>query len=101
MKFDGLISTIKMLGKEREIWLTNETFNELGKQKIRLSRKDNLIIYSDDIEIEISLKGELVSNCSTSFARIERVSEVFPNTRLIKGDIYISPKISQKLSLIL
>lgn len=101
MRFDGLISTIKMVGNGREVWLTNDTFNELGKQAIRLNRKDNLIIYSGDIEIEISLEGKLVSNCSTSFARVERVSEVFPNTRLIKRDIYTSPKKSQKLSLIL
>ena len=101
MKFDGLISTIRMLGKGREVWLTNETFNELSKQKVRLNRKNNLIICSDEIEMEISLEGQLISNCTTSFARVERVSEVFPNTRLIKGDIYISPKTSQKLSLIL
>lgn len=94
MSFDSLIATIKMIGPGRQLWLTNETFNELGKQRVRLNRKDNLIVCSDNIEIEISLKDELVSNCITSFAKIERVSEVL-------GDIYISPKTSEKLSLIL
>lgn len=101
MKFDDLVSTTKTIGKDRQVWLTNETFNKLSKEKFRLNRKSNLIIYSDNIEIEISIEGKLSSNCLTSFARIERVSEVFPSTQLIKGDIYISPKISQKLSLIL
>lgn len=101
MNFDNLISTVRMLGQEKKIWLTNETFNELGKQKFRVNRKDNLIIYSDDIEIEISVKEELKSNCLTSFAKVERVSEVFQSTQLIKENIYISTKTSQKLSVIL
>ena len=101
MNFDNLISTVRMIGQEKKIWLTSETFNQLGKQKFRVNRKDNLIIYSDDIEIEISVKEELKSNCLTSFAKVERVSEVFPSTQLIKENIYISTKTSQKLSVIL
>ena len=101
MKFDDFISTAKVLGKGREVWLTNETFNELDKAKFVLNRNDNLIICSGDIEIEISIKAELDSKCLTSVARIERVSEVFPSTRMLKGDIYISPKTSQKFSIIL
>ena len=101
MKFGDLVSTVKTLGNEREVWLTNETFNELGKEKIRLSRKGNLIICSNNVEMEISLEGELVSNCATSFARIERVSEMYPATLLVKESVYFSPKDSQKLSIIL
>ena len=81
MRFDNLISKVKMLGKEREVWLTNETFNRLAKQKIRLNRKGNLIIYSENFEIEISIEEEFVSNGLTSFARVERVTEVFPATQ--------------------
>lgn len=101
MKFDNLIATIKAIGKDLQVWLTNETFNEFAKAKFRLNRKGNLIIYTDSIEIEISIEEKLSSNCVTSFARIERISEVFPNTQLLKGDIYISPNESQKSSLIL
>ena len=101
MNFDNLVSMIRGLREEFQIWLTIETFNQLGKQKIRVNRKDNLIVYSDDIEIEISIKEELNSNCSIPFAKVERVSEVFWCTQLIKENIYNSAKTSQNLIAIL
>lgn len=101
MNFDNLISMVRMLGEERAVWLTDSTFNQLRKLNFRANKKNNFIISSDDIELEISVEGRLESECVTSFVKVERMSEVFPGTQLIKGDIYISPKISQKLSIIL
>lgn len=101
MNFDNLVLMVRSLREEFQVWLTIETFNQLSKQKFRVNRKDNLIVYSDDIEIEISIKEELSSSCSAPFAKVERVSEVFWSTQLIKEDIYNLAKTSQNLIAIL
>lgn len=101
MNFDNLIAIVRMIGNDREVWLTNKTLNELSKLNFRLNRRNNLIIYSDETEIEISIERQFEANHFTSFARIERVSEMFKYTQLLKGELYISPKESQKQSIIL
>ena len=100
MKFESVISNATRLGENRQIWLTTETFNKLHSKKFRLNRKDNIVISSDDIEIEISINEELGSKPVKSFARIERISEIYANTKLIKADIYVSPKTDSELKFI-
>ena len=100
MKFKSVISNATRLGENRQIWLTTETFNKLPSKKIRLNRKDNIVISSDDIEIEISINEKLGSKPVKSFARIERISEIYANTKLIKADVYVSPKTDSELKFI-
>ena len=101
MTFDDLIATVRMIENEREVWLINKTFNGLSNQNFRLNRKNNLIIYSDEFQIEISIEEKFEANCLTSFAKIEKVTEIFRDTLLVKGELYTSPKKSQKPSIIL
>ncbi len=96
MKFEDLIATVKMIGSSRQLWMTNDSFNKLATANFRLNRKNNLVLTSEGVEVEVSIKEEFSSNCAISFAKIERISELFAGTQLRKGDIYISPKISPK-----
>jgi hypothetical protein len=101
MTFDDLIAIVRMIENEREVWLINKTFNGLSNQNFRLNRKNNLIIYSDEFQIEISIEEKFEANCLTSFAKIEKITEMFTDTPLVKRELYTSPGKSQKPSIIL
>ena len=101
MKIQDLVETVKMLGNDRQLWMTNDSFNKLAEANFRLNRKNNLVFTSEEFELEITIKEEFASKCAISFARIERISEFFTGTQLRKGEIYISPKTSLKSSVIL
>lgn len=92
MNFDEVVRMVKMAGSEKQILLTTETFNNLANATFRLNQKDNLVVGSKNFDVEISIKEELTSNCGTFFAKIERVSEIFPMTNLKRKDVYIEPK---------
>jgi len=92
MNFEEVVRMAKMAGSEKQLSLTTETFNNLSEATFRVNNKDNIVVGSNNFDVEISMKEELTSNCGTFCAKIERISEVFPMTKLIRKDVYVKPE---------
>ena len=94
MKFDDFIKNASIIGKGEEIWLTNETFNELTKQaeKIRLNENGDIELYFDRIKVQISIINKLYAEGNTYFAEVKGILKCLPYTNIKKEDMFLSPK---------
>ena len=92
MTLDSLFDGIRSIGRKYQVWLTAEKLNNLEYECFRVNRKDNVVLASNGVEVELSIKEGLESNCATPCAKLERVSEMYSGTQIKRRDFYLSPE---------